>query len=110
MSKVIVSPVKKWAGSVTLSDPLTVPQAMAFEESLDLARAEENKDLSRAKIASLLLPGICACVEKWELEGLGIVTPENYPASPKLSSAMLLSWLVGEISKLYKEADEIPNA
>jgi hypothetical protein len=44
------------------------------------------------------------------LEGLGIVTPENYPASPKLSSAMLLSWLVGEISKLYKEADEIPNA
>jgi hypothetical protein len=110
MSKIITSPVKRWSGSVTLYDPLTIPQAMAFEDALDLARAEENKDFTRAKIAQLLLPGICACVEKWELDGLGIVTPENYPASPKLSSAMLLSWLMGEITTLFKEADEVPNA
>jgi hypothetical protein len=106
MSKIITSPVKRWSGSVTLYDPLTIPQAMAFEDALDLARAEENKDFTRAKIGQLLLPGICACVEKWELDGLGIVTPENYPASPKLSSAMLLSWLMGEITTLFKEADE----
>ena len=110
MSKVITSPVKKWPGSVTLSDPLTVPQAMAFEESLALARAEENQEITRAKIAGLLLPGICACVEKWELEGLGIVTPENYPATPKLASALLLAWLMKEITELFNEADEIPNA
>jgi hypothetical protein len=110
MSKVITSPVKKWPGSVTLADPLTLPQATAFEDALDIARAEENKDLTRAKIAGMLLPGICACVEKWDLEGLEIITPENYPASPKLSSALLLSWLMGEITSLFKEADEIPNA
>jgi len=110
MSKTIVSPVKKWQGSVTISDPLNISQAMAFEEALELARAEDNKDITRAKIAGILLPGICACVEKWELEGLEIVTPDNFPASPKLSSAMLLAWLTKEITALFNEADEIPNA
>ena len=128
MSKVITSPVKRWSGSVTLADPLTIQQAMAFEEALDNARKlipekvgstpeeiaewvqQVNAVVGAAKYLYNITPGICACVEKWELEGLGIVTPDNFPASPKISRALLVSWLMGEITKIYKEADEVPNA
>jgi len=127
MSKTIVSPVKKWPGSVTISDPLNISQAMAFEEAIngvqelratlpefEITDKNGNKksvvDTLSAKYRSLLLPGICACVEKWELEGLGNVTPDNFPATPKLSSASLALWLSNAITDLYREADEIPNA
>ena len=127
MSKTIVSPVKKWPGSVTISDPLNISQAMAFEEAInglqefratlpkyEVTDKNGNKksvvDTLSAKYRSLLIPGICACVEKWELDGLRVVTPDNFPATPKLSSARLALWLSDEITNLYREADEIPNA
>jgi len=128
MSKVITSPVKKWPGSVTIADPLTVKQAMDIEESLDNANAlipeksgdtEEEMKAWKNKVAEVvnsarylytLLPGLCGCVEKWELAGLGNVTPDNFPGSPKVSRALLFSWLMDEVVKLYREAEEIPNA
>lgn len=57
-----------------------------------------------------LLPGVCACVETWELTGLPAqITPETFPGSPRIASAQLLGWLIGEISKLYSEAESLPN-
>jgi len=116
MGKTITSPVKKWPGSVTLFDPLTYPQLIQWQTAIE--RANEIKaDITFADAALMpsvtmaLLPGICACVEKWELEGLpASISPESLPATPRQSAGRLIIWLVGEIGKLADEADEIPNA
>ena len=108
MSKTITSPVKRWPGAVVLSDPLNYPQSIAIEEALETARTIEDK--RSAAYRNALLPGICACVEKWEIEGLGQLTPDNFPSTPIVSSSLLVAWLLGEIVKLFRDGDEIPNA
>lgn len=110
MSKVIVSPSKKWAGTVTLSDPLLIPQTVAFEDAINAAR-ESGAETTAAKYSYLILPGICACIEKWNLAGLPEnMSPEQFPGSPKVESISLMAWLIAEISKLYNEAETVPNA
>jgi len=130
MSKTLTSPVKRWPGTVTLPDYLTIPQAMAWEEAFNNSKdllpeitpviigldnkipelTKEQKDYVDKKFSSAwanaILPGIMACVTEWNLEGLD---KDNFPATPKQSRIELISWLITEISKLYKEADEIPN-
>lgn len=109
MSKIVICPVKKWPGSVVLADPLTFPQLFAFED----ARAEvvEKQDqLSRDQLDGLWIPGILACVEKFELQGLPEqITPATFPASPRIASAKLISWLLREITAIYAEDETIPN-
>ena len=110
MPKIITSPVKKWPGSVTISDPLTISQAMAFEEAISASKESGDPNFTSAAYCKILLPGIFACVEKWELAGLEGITLDNFPGTPKIASASLIVWLTTEISKLYREADEVPNA
>jgi len=104
--KVITSPVKRWPGTVTISDPLTFPQVFAFEDGLAAMRAlGEDTDIRHQFFA--LLPGVCACVEKWEIQGLPeMVTSETFPATPARASAELANWLIGEVSALFNEAEE----
>jgi len=95
---------------VELCDPLTYPQYIAWNDAVDKAtpHRQENYILYCAE----LLPGICACVEKWELKdnstgaSLGTLTPANFPASPRKSADSLLAWLVTGIAALVAEADE----
>jgi len=129
MAKIIISPSKKWVGTVTLSDPLSMPQVLAFEDAIQDAQEQaiergntvtvKDKDGNEKKTANALsarymmgiLPGVCACVEKWELQGLPEkVTPDTFPGSPKIASAELLAWLIREITKLYEDAETVPNA
>ena len=107
MSKVITSPVAKWPGTVTISDPLTLPQAIAVEHAINAVMALEGA--SQRVVNYTLLPGICQCVEAWNLEGLGALTAETFPATPRKASAELAAWLVNEVTALYKDAEEIPN-
>jgi len=107
MSRIITSPVPKWPGTVTLSDPLSFPQALAFQDALEEAR-KLGDNASAQQANYLLLPGVIACVEKWELDGIENPTPDTFPATPAMSSAKLVGWLVGEISQLYQEANEVP--
>lgn len=116
--KVLTSPVKKWPGTITIPDYLTIPQAMAWEEAINNASSilpektesnlgeRVNKSFT-SEWASLIIPGIKSCVLEWNLENFD---PDNFPATPKLSRIQLLSWIMSEITNLYKEADEIPNA
>lgn len=106
MSKLIISPVKKWPGSVTLQDPLLFPAYMKLKAALDEGQAAEDVSAK----TSLVLPGLCACVESWDLKGLGQITPDTFPASPMRASAELFAWLMGEIMALLIEAEEVPNA
>jgi hypothetical protein len=109
MSKVLTSPIKRFPGTVTISDPLTLPQVIAFERSINADKALD-KTVSVGEHNLVLLPGMCACVEEWHLDGLGQLTPETFPGTPRGSSIHLIIWLVNAISDLYREADEIPNA
>ena len=106
MSKTIASPVKKWPGSVTLQDPMLFPAYMKLKGALEDA---ELLDDAGQKMQNTLY-GICPCVEKWDLAGLGQLTAETFPASPMRASAELFGWLMGEVLGLLTEAEEVPNS
>jgi hypothetical protein len=105
MPKVITSPVARYPGAVVLHDPLTFPQYMAWEDAVSAGAALTTTSYTHYSAA--LLPGVCACVEDWQIKGLPEpVTPETFPATPRKASDALLSWLVTEITQLVTEADE----
>ena len=104
MGRVVTSPVKRWAGTVTLQEPLTFPAYIAWSDAVRSA-AEHRDDYLRYTAA--LLPGILACVEKWELQGF---SPDPFPATPRKSSDQLVAWLVREIRVVASEdEDEDPK-
>ena len=108
MSKKLDFDSKAWPGSVTISSPLNLPQYAEFGEAW--AKAKESVD-SYARYLYALLPGVLACVEKWELAGFPkAVTPETFPATPFTESSRLMALLIREIAAQFREADESPNA
>ena len=111
MSKRISSPSSRWPGSVTLSDPMTLPQALAWEKAIRATQGTTG-EATLTDVNYALLPGICACVEKWELERLGQLTPDNFPATPRRKSIELITWLTNEVSAVYTGEEEKadPNA
>lgn len=107
--KTIKSPSKKWPGEVVLSDPLTFPQVLKLEEALREAQAAGD-NISMTRMNYLLLPGILACVERFNLDGFPeTVTADTFPATPRVASAELIAWLINEVMDLYRNAVEIPN-
>ena len=111
MSKTIVSPIKRWPGTVTIAEPLTFPQAQAIEDAIGLPTEEKLVDPKKRVWLSVsdkaCLPAIMACVEKWELENF---KPDPFPASPRGASHKLIEWLFGEIYKVYIGEFDDPNA
>jgi len=110
MSKVITSPSKRWTGTVTISDPLLLPQVEAIESAMEI-RPEGDK-VYITVIDKPRLPAIFACVEKWELQNFAIsVTPtiEEFPMSPRVESHKLIDWLWSEIRNVYLGESQVPN-
>jgi len=106
MSKVCTSPVKKWPGTVVISDPLSYPQLLRFREALGSIGG--NDDWMAVNFA--VLPGVMACIEEYHLQGFPEqVTLENWPATPPVSSAKMIAWLINEINALMAEAEPDPN-
>ncbi len=112
MSKQIKSPVKKWPGTVTLHDPLSLPQVVAVQDALESAKAlAEDGDLEKLGLAEFhnaLLPAIEDCIEIWEMEGLDD-PPNPFPGTPRKSAAELMNWLSTEVVALFNEAEAVPN-
>ena len=117
MSKVITSKIKKWAGSVTIADPLTLPQVELIEAAFD-ATAKISKDVEADNDSRIIfltaydkprIPAILACVEKWELENFALMPDGGIPMSPRRESYKLIEWLFGEIRAVYLGELEIPN-
>jgi len=107
MSKVISSPVSKWPGSVTLSDPLTFSQYISWRDGMQAAAryvVEKGPDAKQAEYDQLVLAGVRPAVEKWGLNS-GF-TPDPFPATPRAASSKLIAWLVAEVSAIANEADE----
>jgi len=115
MPRVITSPVAKWPGIVTLYEPLNFPQYLAWKQGLDRAAEANGHDLLVAESgitenAVLILPGVCGCVQTWNLQGLPeIVTPETFPSTPVVASVQLVIWLVSEIRKIVMGEEELPK-
>ena len=110
MGKKVKSTIKRFPGSVTFHEPLTFPMVIAFEDAIaDGVTLVNEGETRQSEYDYSLLPAICGCVEAWNLEGLGDLTPDNFPANPKISASKLVSWLVGEIVNMYTEGEEVPN-
>lgn len=108
MPKTVTYQGKKWTGSVTFSDPLTFPQVLKFEQALRDVRALEDPSQTEADAA--LLPAVLNCVETWNLDKFPqVVTVESFPATPRVSSALLVAWLVNQVVALYNEGEGDPN-
>ena len=110
MSKIIECPVKCWPGTITIPDYLNYPQVMAFRKAM--AEAQQlGEDVPVDTYNFTILPGLCACVERWDIKGLPEhVTPETFPGAPASASVRLMSWLIGVVVEQFKEAEEVPNA
>ena len=110
MPKVIRSPVEKYPGTVTLSDPLNFPQLIAFQDAIDEVGNLSSGETSWLKLRYALLPGLIACVEKWELEGVAEhPTVDTFPATPLRPAGELIDWIQEEVTALLLEAETVPN-
>jgi hypothetical protein len=106
MPKTVECPVKRWPGSVTFKDPIPLPDCMALERAF--RQSEEWKAASyeplRSEADGLWIPVILACTEKFDLEGGFTSAP--FPGTPKVSSAVLIAWLVTQIATIYRDEGE----
>ncbi len=102
MGRVITSPVKRWPGTVTLAEPLNVMQFIAWKDAL---KGAPDLAVDYDRYCAALLPGVCACVEKWGLEGLGQLSPETFPYTPRAEADELLAWLVRDIRRVVAGID-----
>ena len=110
MSTVHESPVKKFPGSVTIPDFLNYPQVLAFREAVQAAQ-ELGEGAKLVEYNHALLPGVIPCVEKWEIPSLPqVISADNFPVAPTQASQRLTAWLIGLVTALMNEADDIPNA
>ena len=112
--RIIESPVEHFKGTVQISDPLTFPQVIAFQdairETVKLINEDGRDTIALAKVHYALLPGILSCVEKWDLENIPKkLTAKNFPATPMTASGELVDWLRDEITSLVIEAESVPN-
>ena len=110
MGETIVSPVKRYVGEVVLADPLTFPQVFAFEDAVEATRGLGDS-ATPMRVNSAMIPAIIACVEEWRLTNFPAhPTPDTFPATPVAASMQLIGWLITEITVLFREAEEVPNA
>lgn len=112
MSKIIVSAIKAFPGEVVLYDPIPMPRVLEWETGINagvnaVMEAGDGK-IPRSLIQSLHLPGICACVKEWRLDGFEQLTPETFPGTPKTASAKLIAWVMLEIATIYS-GEGVPN-
>ena len=108
MPKRIESPVERFPGYVVLHNPLTYPRVMAFQDAI--GEVQELGDTTWIKLRYTLMPGILACVESWEIDGVPEdPTPDNIPATPLVAAGELVNWLQDEITALLVETETVPN-
>lgn len=108
MPKIITSPVKRWAGTVTIADPLTLLQAQLIEAGMKPPEApqDESGRIWLSTIDELKLPAVLGCVEKWELENF---KPDPFPASPRGDSHKLIDFVFSELLQVYFGESDIPK-
>lgn len=114
MGKTIESPIKRWPGHVVLKYPTPLDPYEVWKAGVEkLNDAATTGDVAiDAAMMREMLPGICAMVEEWHLGGdfPPNVTPETFPFLPRVPSAKAIIWLIGEVTAIIAEADDLPLA
>lgn len=116
MPKIIESPITRWPGSVTLKDSVSYADLIAFDDSTDDAaqylggEVADNPgylqitDVNRYRLARL--PGLLHFVVSHTLAGLpSPLTVDNFPALPRVESALLFAWLRDAVSAIIAGDD-----
>jgi len=103
MGKQIISPVKKFPGSVILKDPLPYPDFITWEKGLTSAKAD---GITEGEREVCFMKAISAVIEKWDLENFD---PDNPPATPRTPVLKILTWLIDEIGKMINGVEDIPK-
>ena len=99
----------KWKGEVVFYDPLTIAQEAEWEYALARLGRAQKEGGGASAVTLAILPGILACVSEWKLKDFPKdVTVDNFPARPKAERVKLLTWLIEQITDIYKEDDD-PN-
>jgi len=109
MSKIIISPIPRWQGTVTIADPLTLIQAQAIEQAMVKPEIAEDEKWVLTLVDKHKHPAIIACVESWNLENFSLTKDGQPPASPRLDSHKLRDWIFGELANVYFGEEIIPN-
>lgn len=96
---------------MTISDPLTLPQAEVIEAWMDELKEAEDKREHLTASFKRRFPVLLACVEKWELQNFPANPAlETFPQSPFRESSAFCLWLMNEIMAVYSGELKIPNA
>ena len=110
MPKVITSPLPRWQGSVTLADPLTLPQVELIEAAFEpLKNIPDSGQVYLTALDKPQIPAILACVEKWELTDFPAPTLETFPMTPRKATHDLIAWIFGELRRIYIGELDTPN-
>lgn len=110
MPKVVTSPVKRWSGTVTLADPLTIAQVQKIEEALTPPESGADGKVWISALDAGKIPALIACAMEWKLEDFPeAVTLDTFPASPRKDSHALVEALFAELIRIYAGEVEIPN-
>lgn len=108
MPKSVTSPSKLWPGTVTLADPLTLPQVELIEAGLELPEGLGEK-VYFSVLDKMAMPAIIACVEKWNLENFPEApTLDNWPMTPRKQSHEFVAFLWSEVVRIYNGEQDAP--
>lgn len=117
---VATSPVKRFAGEVDLPTYLHAGDLLAWKSAVD--EAQRLTDAARSAGDSISLEqatainvawqrGICTIVRAWRVQNLPqSIVAENFPQTPTKAARDLRGWLIREISRLFDDEEELPNA
>jgi len=113
MSRILISPVKKFPGTVKLPEFYTLAQVSAWSDAVQdvMAATDDKGNIRRIKKYMIMLPAILACVEVWQIVGQpDNLTADNFVGTPTSAACDLLQWVDDEIRSIVNGDLEIPNA
>jgi hypothetical protein len=108
MPKIITSTIKRFPGSVTLPDYLTISQARAWEACIDAAQALRAQNISKSSVEYIAVwePGINAVVQEWSLTGFSHDPIQTTPRAAVFDVVLLI---MDAITEMYVGEANVPN-
>ena len=107
MPKTITSPVEKFPGTVTISDPMRIDQAQAVERALHgIRELRESKVGLSTDYDAFVIPAILANIEDSTIPG---VDKDFVPASPRAASSEMINWLFTQILRVWNGSGEVQD-
>ena len=111
MSIVIKSDSKKWPGSVTIVEQLTLPQAELIDDGNAAQYANPRGGrVSFTAIDKARFPALLACVEKWDLQNISTPpTLDTWPWHSRIENHALINKIWSALLDVYHGEEEVPN-